>query len=75
MNLNEALEFFRKNNIVVFDKTDKKTDPIGYPKEYGDWEYILFMNGDKAPFLLTNSNDELIKYAEELKKELNGYEI
>lgn len=75
MTLNEALDFFRKCNIVVFDKTDKKTCPINYPKKYGNWEYILFMDGDREPCLLTNSNEELIKYAEELEEQINKYDL
>lgn len=71
MNIEQALKMLRKMDILIWTRKDGLTCPIGYPKKWGSWEYMLFFDNEKEPCLLTNSEKELIKFVESLVKECN----
>ena len=74
MNLEESLQFLYKCDFTIWFKADKRTCPIAYPKNYGNWEYIVIANGDREPTLLTNSDDKIIEFAKYYKQEMEEIE-
>ena len=67
----KSYDYLVKCDCTIWEEKDKQTDPINYPKQFGNYKYIVIMDGDTQPILATNYKKDVIKLAKDLKKELN----
>lgn len=64
--LNRGVEFKDSNDVISFKFKDYKNIIYGYKKDYpdvkiGDKFYLIFINGEKEPIGVYNSNDSILE--------------
>ena len=66
-----SYDYLVKQGCTIWEGKDKQTDPINYPKNLGNYKYIVIMDGDTTPILTTNYKKDVIQLAKDLKKDLS----
>lgn len=66
-----SYDYLVKQGCTIWEEKDRQTDPINYPKQFGNYKYIVIMDGDNYPILTTNFKKDIIQLAKDLKKDLS----
>ncbi|AXF52094.1 MAG: hypothetical protein [Podoviridae sp. ctcf755] len=65
-NLEESILFLEKRDYTVWIEKDRQTCSVAYPRQFGNYAFIIIADGEKIPSLKTNDEKDVIRFAFDL---------